>query len=123
MDISRRRFLEACAAGGGALSFFLSPILGSVPAMRRAMLPLWRQKISAAMRTVNVTSYQVKPATSAISGAIAAAHSAASDENRNIVATASQVMPDTKPRGQMPAKSTPKKVATPFPPLKPSHTG
>src|SRR5262245_21497529 len=70
-------------AGGGvgasAPPSFLAPIFGSVPARSRAMLALWRQKMSAASTKVKMISDQLNCATSAISGAAAAAQSAASE--------------------------------------------
>ena len=87
------------------------------------MLARWRQKIKAASPSVKKISDHPKPAIRAASGAIAAAQSAANDETRNMVATASQVTPDNSASGQVPTNKTPKKVASPLPPLKPSQTG
>src|SRR5690606_7033654 len=100
------------AAGG----YFFPPIRGSVPAFSRSMFGRWRQKTSVASVTIRITMLPW-PRSAAQMNAVAEATSAESDEIRLTSAVASHVAQAASPTGKASARSVPRKVATPLPPL------
>src|SRR5487761_906553 len=101
-----------------------SRILVSSPRISRPILPTWRRTTSRAMTpTTAIGNVARGPNIHAQMGAKTAAASAASDEYRNTNATTSHVAIVARATGKLKARRTPAEVATPLPPLKPSHTG
>src|SRR5487761_526710 len=101
-----------------------SRILVSSPRISRPILPTWRRTTSRAMTpTTAIGNVARGPNIHAQMGAKTAAASAASDEYRNTNATTSHVAIVARATGRLKARRTPAEVATPLPPLKPSHTG
>ena len=94
------------------------PILGSVPARSRPMFAWCRRKMNTAI-TPKVSAVQGSPRSSAQTGDKAAAISADRDEMRVMTAVAIHVAQTRRPTGHVSARIVPRKVATPFPPLKP----